>query len=313
MNTLRPCGCKGVRTCLKCESEFNIEKPNLQQELQKLEAWSWCIKCGCLYPGWNCQKVQTEHPQHNQAEGLALPGIYVKADFLTLTEGEEIMQRLDELPWCISQSGRRKQNYGPKTNFKKRKLQNGLFKGFPQTTRFIQDKFKHEELLKDFQTIEQCSLEYDPTKGASIDPHIDDCWIWGERVVTVNCLGDSVLSLTLYKDALEKPLAEISKYNLDLVTKYENELLKPLLLAEELQLFKDKVIRIIMPNLSLIVLYGPARYQFEHSVLREDVLERRVCLAYREFTPMYLEGGDSYEKGRIVTENSLKFWQPESE
>ncbi|KAI8121213.1 hypothetical protein FF38_02529 [Lucilia cuprina] len=313
MNTLRPCGCKGVRTCLKCESQFNIEKPNLQKELQKLAAWSWCIKCERLYPGWNCQKVQTEHPQHNRDESLALPGIYVKADFLTPTEGEEIMQRLDELPWCISQSGRRKQNYGPKTNFKKRKLQNGLFKGFPQTTRFIQDKFKNEELLKDFQTIEQCSLEYDPTKGASIDPHIDDCWIWGERVVTVNCLGDSVLSLTLYKDALEKPLAEISKYNLDLVTKYENELLKPLMGTEELQLFKDKVIRILMPNLSLIVLYGPARYQFEHSVLREDVLERRVCLAYREFTPMYLEGGDSYEKGRIVTENSLKFWLPERE
>lgn len=161
MNTLRPCGCKGVRTCLKCESDFNIQKPNLQQELQKLEPWSWCIKCKRLYQGWDCQKVQNEHPEHNQENGLELPGIFVKANFLTPDEGKEIMCRLDDLPWCISQSGRRKQNYGPKTNFKKRKLQNGTFKGFPQSTGFIQDKFKNEELLNNFQTIEQCSLEYD--------------------------------------------------------------------------------------------------------------------------------------------------------
>lgn len=55
------------------------------------------------------------------------------------------------------------------------------------------------------------------------------------------------------------------------------------------------------------------RYQFEHCVLREDVLERRVCLAYREFTPMYLQGGDSFDKGCEVTENALNFWQPNVE
>lgn len=248
MNTLRPCGCKGVRTCLKCEADFNIQKPNLQQELQKLDPWSWCIKCQRLYPGWDCSKVQNEHPEHQQNKGLYLPGIYVKDNFLTAEEGLQIMNRLDDLPWVISQSGRRKQNYGPKTNFKKKKLQNGLFKGFPETTKFIQDKLKKEEILNDFQTIEQCSLEYDPTKGASIDPHIDDCWIWGERVVTVNCLGDSVLTLTVYKDVLERELKEICKYNLDLVPQYENDLRKPLLTKEELVDFKDKVIRIIMPK-----------------------------------------------------------------
>lgn len=87
------------------------------------------------------------------------------------------------------------QNYGPKTNFKKMKLSHGTFKGFPEYSQFVQEQFERVTLLKDFQTIEQCSLEYNPDKGASIDPHIDDCWIWGERVVTVNCLSDSVLTL----------------------------------------------------------------------------------------------------------------------
>lgn len=60
-------------------------------------------------------------------------------------------------------------------------------------------------------------------------------------------------------------------------------------------------------SLSLIVLYGPARYQFEHAVLREDVDERRVCIAYREFTPMYIDGLDK-QQGDLVREKSHLFW-----
>jgi len=65
---------------------------------------------------------------------------------------------------------------------------------------------------------------------------------------------------------------------------------------------------ILLFSLSLIVLYGPARYQFEHSVLREDVQERRVCIAYREFTPMYINGEDIL-KGDPVREKSQLFWE----
>lgn len=248
MNTIRPCGCKGVRTCLQCEKDFNIEKPNLKDEFQKMEVWSWCIKCKKNYPGWDTNQVQEEHPQHNGHNGLELPGVVVQSEFLSIFEGEKTIGDLDDLPWCVSQSGRRKQNFGPKTNFKKRKIQNGDFRGFPQTTQYIQQKLNELELLKNFQTIEQCSLEYDPTKGASIDPHIDDCWIWGERVVTVNCLGDAVLTLTTYKEVLEKDLKDINKYNLDLVPTYEHQLLAPLMTKDQLRLFENKVIRIPMPK-----------------------------------------------------------------
>lgn len=78
------------------------------------------------------------------------------------------------------------------------KLATGAFEGFPEFTKFVQNKFLNEPLLNGFITIEQCSLEYDSSKGASIDPHIDDCWVWGERVVTVNCLGKSILTLSRY-------------------------------------------------------------------------------------------------------------------
>ncbi|KAH8413169.1 hypothetical protein KR009_008630 [Drosophila setifemur] len=302
MNTLRPCGCKGVRTCLSCEQDFQIAKPSLQEQFRQLEAWTYCVHCELLQPGWDTVEVQKSHDSHDLQGGLPLPGVLVQEEFLSAEEGARLISDLDALPWDISQSGRRKQNFGPKTNFKKRKLQLGSFAGFPRSTEYVQRRFEEVPLLRGFQTIEQCSLEYEPSKGASIDPHVDDCWIWGERVVTVNCLGDAVLTLTPYE------VQQAGKYNLDLVSHYEQELLAPLLAEEQLSQYKGKVLRIPMPNLSLIVLYGPSRYQFEHSVLREDVQERRVCIAYREFTPMYISGEDR-QKGEPVRDKSQLFWE----
>ncbi|XP_036341388.1 alpha-ketoglutarate-dependent dioxygenase alkB homolog 4-like [Rhagoletis pomonella] len=302
MNTTRPCGCKGVRTCLKCEEDFNIEKASLHTQLQELHAYSFCPACERLFEAWNPFEVRAKHPEHNGEEGLPFPGLYVQEQFISASEGELLMESLDALPWTTSQSGRRKQNFGPKTNFRQRKLRNGNFNGFPEGTRFVQERLRQVSLLSDFQTIEQCSLEYESSKGASIDPHVDDCWVWGERVVTLNCLGDAVLTLTAF-DASAKP----TKYNLNLVKNYEKQLILPLYNKEEFQHFDKKVIRVPMPNLSLIVMYGPPRYQFEHSVLREDIKERRVCIAYREFTPMYIEGEDKI-KGFEVTKNAQNFW-----
>jgi len=34
METVRPCGCKGIRSCLICEAEYEISKPDLKNELQ---------------------------------------------------------------------------------------------------------------------------------------------------------------------------------------------------------------------------------------------------------------------------------------
>lgn len=58
-------------------------------------------------------------------------------------------------------------------------------------------------------------------------------------------------------------------------------------------------------------MYGAPRYQFEHSVLRKDISTRRVCVAYREFTPMYLPGGCHYADGQPVLEKAKLFWNDE--
>nr|CAD7449009.1 unnamed protein product [Timema bartmani] len=256
------------------------------------------------------------------------------------------MKGIDSISWDLSQSGRRKQNYGPKCNFKKKRLAPGDFKGFPEFSKFVQDKFKNVDILENYQTIEQCSLEYDPSRGASIDPHIDDCWVWGERIVTVNLLEDSVLTMTRFSGELNRyNLLDVSTYPPVLDEKghlierplsidaYETTCSKTMAATHQHCLapysnvspninrdFVDKfddcsdsekadiVVRIPMPKRSLLVLYGQARYSWEHSVFREDIPSRRVCLAYREFTPPFLKGGRCADKGLDILERSKEFW-----
>lgn len=98
------------------------------------------------------------------------------------------------------------------------------------------------------------------------------------------------------------------RYNLPLVESYSSQLRSPLASPNHLDVFNNMLIKVPMPNRSLIVMYGSPRYQFEHSVLRQDIKTRRVCIAYREFTPMYLTNGESFQTGQPILQTAKSFW-----
>lgn len=305
MNTPRPCGCKGRRTCLLCEKDFKLEidSPQLNKEL---DTYVYCYLCNKAWLGWNIE--DNLHPNHH-GNSIDYCGIYIDPNFLSKAQEDDLISNIDKLPWDLSQSGRRKQNYGPKCNFKKQKIKPGNFCGFPKSTKFIQDKFSSVPIMKGFQTIEQCSLEYDPIRGAAIDPHVDDCWIWGERIVTVNLLSDSVLTMT-YNN---KP----NRYNLNCVKYYSSVLdnygkfnlncnnytVNPLRPGN-----KYPIVRIPMPRRSLFIMYNAARYDWEHQILREDIISRRICIAYREFTPPYLDEDKKTPEIESILDKAKYFW-----
>lgn len=108
--------------------------------------------------------------------------------------------------------------------------------------------------------------------------------------MTVNCLGDSVLTLSKHVPLHPK------QYNIDLVDEYKDQLKSPL----KASIDDRVVIRIPMPARSLLVLYGPPRYQYEHSVLREDITMRRVAIAYREFTIPYQKSNSKFNEAEEI-------------
>ena len=123
--------------------------------------------------------------------------------------------------------------------------------------------------LQNFQPVELCNLDYNPERGASIDPHIDDTWLWGEHLVTVNLLADTFLLLTnsehLYK------------------------------------------VKIPMPRYSLVILEGDARHTWMHGIKREDVKSRRIAVTLRELSEEFLTGEKYLQVGKPLLELACSY------
>lgn len=134
-----------------------------------------------------------------------------------------------------------------------------------------------EPNLAGFQPVEQCNLDYNPQRGSAIDPHLDDSWLWGERLVTINMLSDTTLTMSLAQG-----LPELG-------------------LEEEVQ------VAVIVPRRSLVVLYGEARHKWLHAIRREHIGARRVCSTYRELSAEFLPGGQQAELGAQLLHIALRF------
>ena len=117
-------------------------------------------------------------------------------------------------------------------------------------------KIKSCKSLVDFLPVEVCHLEYCPSRGSSIDPHIDDTWLWGERLITLNLLSSSIL--TLSNDACNKVIVQVP-----------------------------------LPRRSLLVLQGRARNIWKHSIDRRNIVNVRLALTFRELSADFLSGSQA--------------------
>lgn len=134
-----------------------------------------------------------------------------------------------------------------------------------------------ESTLAGFQPVEQCNLDYHPERGAAIDPHLDDSWLWGERLVTINMLSDTTLTMSL-----EQGLPELG-------------------------LTGEVHVAVHLPRRCLVVLYGEARHIWKHAIHRKDIHIRRVCSTYRELSAEFLPGGQQADLGAKLLNIALNF------
>jgi len=200
---------------------------------------------------------------------IALEGVSVIQGFVDEVEEQSIVTEIDRTIWKPSQSGRRKQDFGPQVNFKKRKLKLDNFTGLPEFSRTLVERmWMTLPELSDFQPVELCNLEYMPERGSSIDPHFDDFWVWGERLVTLNLLSESLLTFSR-DDNIE--------------------------------------VAVPMPRRSLIIVKGAARYKWKHAIKREDIVSRRIAITLRELAQEFCEGGKSYKVGAELYKKALTF------
>ena len=137
----------------------------------------------------------------------------------------------------------------------------GSFAGLPLYSRLLVSRFASYSSLSGFLPVELCNLEYLPERGSAIDPHHDDWWLWGDRLVTLNLLSDTVLTFT---DDSQPTLSVL----------------------------------VSLRRRSLVIVSGPARYKWKHAIQRQHVTSRRLAMTFRELSAEFAVGGASDTVGR---------------
>lgn len=217
-----------------------------------------------------------------------------------------------------------RQDYGPKVNFKKRKLKAGDFCGLPSCSRDIVARMRLSPVLRDFFPVEQCNLDYDPERGSAIDPHWDDCWLWGEHLVSLNLLSATVLSMScdseeslqLFPACLPRSEQTGNAESLEesqdhrphkglrrKATKRGTDRSPPTRTVPS----REVTVAVHLPRRSLVVLYGPARYRWKHGIYRNHIKSRRICVTFRELSAEFSPGGEQEELGGKLLETALTF------
>uniref|UniRef100_A0A8C8REJ0 AlkB homolog 4, lysine demethylase n=1 Tax=Pelusios castaneus TaxID=367368 RepID=A0A8C8REJ0_9SAUR len=243
--------------------------------------------------------------EHSEFAGWAFPfpGVFVREEFVSQAEESEIVQLMDQDDWKLSQSGRRKQDYGPKVNFKKKKLKAGGFIGLPSFSQEIVRRMKAHSVLEDFFPVEQCNLDYLPERGSAIDPHFDDWWLWGERLVSLNLLSKTVLSMSCDSEDSLQLFATLSQGICENSDRHNIDYSFPPRLVP----YKDITVAIHLPRRSLVALYGDARYKWKHAIYRKHIEHRRICVTFRELSAEFTLGGKQEELGKALLEIALTF------
>ncbi|CAI5445535.1 unnamed protein product [Caenorhabditis angaria] len=264
------CGCKGARFCGLCETSDRVK--NLRIEGNKFESYQIFIYDPTRNIGIPSQNLtskssleeiisETQKSRDFSPDScVKLNGLILIQNFLSNEEETDILDMIDRVDWAPSQSGRRKQDYGPKVNFKQKKVKTNTFVGMPEYADFLLDKMRNHnsEKLGNYQPFEMCNLEYEESKKSGIEMHKDDMWIWGNRLISINLINGSVMTMT--NDSTEQ------------------------------------LCYVYMPHRSFLCMADDARYQWSHGILPHHIRGRRIALTMREAGKDFQEGGELYEK-----------------
>ncbi|GMR42556.1 hypothetical protein PMAYCL1PPCAC_12751, partial [Pristionchus mayeri] len=266
--TVSTCGCKGIRFCAACEHTDRVQKLNFEEkEHEGFSCYVWDGKRNAAIPSPQLHPHSSFGEIHmastsllGDEECMQIDGLLLINDFVSEEEENYLMDRIDRVEWALSQSGRRKQDYGPQVNFKQKKVKTTKFLGMPDYADMLLEKMREydEKKLGEYIPFEMCNLEYEESRKSAIEMHQDDMWIWGNRLISINLVSGSVMTMS-------------------------NEKEKQLLF-------------IWMPHRSLLCMANTSRYSWKHGVLSHHIKGRRIALTMREAAPAFQPGGELYEK-----------------
>ncbi|GET93267.1 hypothetical protein, conserved [Leishmania tarentolae] len=280
------CSCTGIRFCAKCWDSSRVQKVfsgsvplssarsviDKQQHADRLSSCSfaiigksflsYCIECRSVFESEVLIKSCVDH-HGSMATSINISGLAVFQDAVTEEDEAAVICFLDNSypfpPWKESQSGRRKQDYGPRRNFKKKKIKPAEIQAMPLVFKsvFAAISSMTETFTgKAYRIAEVSALEYMEGKMSNFDPHIDDTWLWGDRIAGLN-------------------LNEASA-----VTFVDPE---------------GVCCDVYLPRRAFFLMSGNCRYKWMHGIRPEHVRGRRISLTFRELSDEILTDVETSE------------------
>lgn len=290
------CSCKGCRYCLICQPSLDDQSFISSKKLN----FYYCPHLGCAIGKSKSTGAFWSHP---------FIGASIIDNILTEEEEKSVVDFMDKNNWKNSQSGRRKQDYGPKVNFKKKKVKMNPFTGLPTYAKSIVEKINNVVGFENFVPVEQCNLEYVPERGSCINPHFDDEWLWGERLISLNFLSDTMFTMLREDDSITRVYKLDSKsleeHGCDCPTLYDFEPCDVESCQGDIS-FNDIVIRIPLRRRSLVSLANQARFEWKHAIMRTDIKHRRISCVFRELSESFING-ENRDIGETLIKRALTF------
>ncbi len=260
----KPCACSGVRSCLRCldrelRRAYKLDDP---LELPPLLRTKPSPHEALMH-----EPIETEHgtihafdPASQTAPTCpAFSGLRLYPEAISTSEEQKLLGELRQRPFTLAQSGKEKQHFGAKINFNKRRMNTTGFHGLPQSAKWVEeiararidaDATRNNECTRavaSFRTTDFFALRYFEAEGSNLDFHSDDRFGYGEAIFDLSLESDSVLTFI----RLQSQNGTVD------------------------------CVRVPLPARSIALLYGAARFEWEHAILAYDIRGVRTSITLR--------------------------------
>jgi alkylated DNA repair protein alkB family protein 4 len=227
-------------------------------------------------------------PATQSAPGCpSFTGLRVIPDFLSTFQSRKLLEEVERDRFVRAQSGKLKQHYGAKVNFNKRRINTSAFLGLPRYAGALEarlqiefaeqrvpiraDALEMRDALSAFETTDVFVLRYESDEASNLDFHIDDTFAYGEAILDVSLESDAVL--TFIRD--REPGNDAGP---------------------------SECVRVGLAAGSAALLFGSARFAWQHAILAYDIEGRRTSITLRTLG----ESLRGTEGGRRVLEASTR-------
>lgn len=265
------CACTGIRWCRHCRAPHVRAQRGMHPPRPLPSVFSGTLSLPRVPERWT--------DRGRSAATDAISGLTLVPDFLEPSEAAAILREVSQRAFALGQSGVLKQHFGPRYNFKKRRIRSAGFRGLPPFARHLRARIETHLSLhapsghrrKPTRPLVEDAfvLRYLPARQAHLDFHVDDPFAYGPDIFVLSLEGRSALSFieAAYVDRPQDAPCGI---------------------------------RVPLPERSLLILSGAARTEWAHAILAQDIHTARTSVTLRSISDTVRHTAEGRRTRRIA-------------